>query len=84
LGGALEARGIDASGGKLVSTAEGEIEVEDGVLVIKRIHVRYSLAGCPLDKREAAERAHAHHASRCPVHKSIGNCIAMSTALQFV
>jgi uncharacterized OsmC-like protein len=68
----------------LISTAEGEIEVEDGVLVIKRIRVHYTLKGCPPEKRDAAERAHNHHASRCPVHKSIGNCIAMTTELQFV
>ena len=64
--------------------AEGEIEVEDGVLVIKRIRVHYTLAGCPADKRDAAELAHTHHASRCPVHKSIGDCIAMTTDLEFV
>jgi uncharacterized OsmC-like protein len=68
----------------LISTAEGEIEVEDGVLVIKRIRVHYTLKGCPPEKRDAAERAHSHHASRCPVHKSIGNCIAMTTELQFI
>jgi uncharacterized OsmC-like protein len=67
-----------------VSTAEGEIEVENGVLVIRRILVHYTLAGCPADKRDAAERAHAHHASRCPVHQSIGNCITMSTDLRFI
>jgi len=54
------------------------------VLVIKSIHVRYHLAGCPVDKREAAERSHAFHASRCPVAKSIGGCIAISTELEFV
>jgi uncharacterized OsmC-like protein len=68
----------------LISTAEGEIEVEDGVLVIKRIRVHYTLKGCPPEKRDAAERAHAHHASRCPVHKSIGDCIPMTTELQFI
>jgi len=54
------------------------------VLIIKRIRVHYMLAGCPADKREAAERAHAHHASRCPVHQSIGQCIPMSTELRFI
>jgi uncharacterized OsmC-like protein len=54
------------------------------VLIIKRIRVRYTLAGCPADKREAAERAHAHHPSRCPVYQSIGNCIPMSTELSFI
>ena len=54
------------------------------MLVIKRIRVHYTLAGCPVDQRDAAERAHAHHASRCPVHQSIGRCIEMSTDLRFV
>ena len=67
-----------------MSTAEGDIEVENGVLIIKRIRVHYTLAGCPADKREAAERAHAHHASRCPVYQSIGNCIAINTELSFI
>ena len=68
----------------MVSTSEGDIEVENGVLIIKRIRVHYTLAGCPDDKREAAERAHAHHASRCPVHQSIGASIAMNTDLRFI
>jgi uncharacterized OsmC-like protein len=53
------------------------------VLVIKRIRVRYSLTGCPADKREAAERAHSHHAGRCPVAKSIGGSIEITTRLDF-
>lgn len=57
--------------------------VEDKVLVIKRIHVRYHLTGCPDDRREAAERAHAFHASRCPVAKSIGSAIEITTELEF-
>jgi len=58
--------------------------VEDGVLVVKRIRVRYRLRGCPVEKRAAAERAHEHHARRCPVHQSIGGCVSMTTALEFV
>jgi uncharacterized OsmC-like protein len=54
------------------------------VLVIKRIRVHYRLKDCPPDKREAAERAHQHHARKCPVHQSIGGCITMSTSLEFV
>ena len=51
--------------------------------MIKKITVRYTLRGCPDDKREAAERAHAHHASRCPVAKSIEKAIEISTDLTF-
>ena len=83
-GGALEARGIDASEGRLTSQSEGDVEVENGVLVIKRIRVQYRIRDCPDDTRPAAERAHAHHASRCPVHQSIGGCIPMTTSLEFV
>ena len=84
LGGALEARGIDASGGKLTSESEGDVEVENGVLVIKRIRIHYKLAGCPEDKREAAERAHSAHPVRCPVHQTISHCVPMTTTLEYV
>ena len=57
--------------------------VEDKTLIIKRIRVSYTLSGCPDDKREAAERAHSFHASRCPVARSIGGCIEITTALEF-
>jgi organic hydroperoxide reductase OsmC/OhrA len=45
--------------------------------------VRYTLRGCPAEKRDAAERAHAHHAARCPVAKSIEKAIEVSTQLAF-
>jgi uncharacterized OsmC-like protein len=51
--------------------------------VIKAIRVRYTLKGCPPDKREAAERSHAFHKSRCPVAKSIEKAIEISTDLTF-
>jgi uncharacterized OsmC-like protein len=53
------------------------------VLVIKKIHVRYTLKDCPDDKREAAERSHTFHASRCPVAKSIEKAIEITTELTF-
>jgi uncharacterized OsmC-like protein len=53
------------------------------VLVIKRIRVRYLLRGCPDEKREAAQRAHAFHQARCPVARSIAGSIAISTELDF-
>ena len=51
--------------------------------MIKRITVRYTLRGCPEDKREAAERSHAFHKPRCPVAKSIEKAIEISTSLTF-
>ena len=53
------------------------------MLIIKRIRVRYTLTGCPEEKREAAERSHSFHASRCPVAKSIEKAIEISTDLTF-
>jgi len=63
-GGALEARHIDASGGRLVADVTGEVEKEEGVLVIRRIHVAMKLAA-PESARETAERVHGMYAMRC-------------------
>ena len=46
-GGALEARQIDASDGKLTAEVTGEVETEDNVLVIRRVHGMYAM-NCPL------------------------------------
>ena len=52
--------------------------------MIKKIRVRYTLTGCPDDMREAAERSHSFHASRCPVAKSIEKAIEITTELEFL
>ena len=67
----------------MTAEAEGDVYVEEKVLVIRRISVAYTLRGCPDDKREAAERSHAFHRSRCPVAKSIEKAIEISTSLTF-
>jgi uncharacterized OsmC-like protein len=81
LGGALEARGIPAGEGRLTSEAVGEIEKENNVLVVRRIHVIYHLRVAP-DKREVATRVHSFHIDRCPLARSIGGCIAITTSLE--
>ena len=54
------------------------MEKEDGVLVIKRIHVVYNLeAGA--EHEETIERAHAMHHDRCPVYRSIHTSIDITT-----
>lgn len=60
----------------------GEIEVDDKVLVIRRIHVRYQLRVGPGADRAAIDRAHQAHPSRCPVARSIGACIDITTELE--
>ena len=77
-GGALEARGIPAAGGHLIAEAIGEIETEEKVLVIKRIHVKLRLKASA-EHRETIDRVHAMFADRCPVYRSLRASIAMTT-----
>ena len=79
-GGALEARQIDASGGKLSADVTGEVESEDGVLVIKRIHVDLRL-NAPEDARATVDRVHGMYAMRCPLYRTLHT--AIDHAIQF-
>ncbi len=72
---------MNASGGNLVGEAEGEIEDEDGVLVVKRIGVTYRLKLEPDADRAKVQRAFDSHSSHCPVFRSIGEQIAFSFGL---
>jgi hypothetical protein len=65
----LEARQIDASNERLVSEAVGEVELEDNVLVIRRIHVILKLKA-EASHRETATRVHGFFADRCPVYRT--------------
>ena len=82
-GGALEARQIDASGGKLTGEATGEVETEDGVLVIRRIHVAMTLQA-PEQSRPTVERVHDVYAMRCPLFRTLHNTIALSSSFTLV
>jgi uncharacterized OsmC-like protein len=66
----------------LIGEATGEIEVEDGVLVIKRIHVRYKLRLDPDTDQARVQRAFDHHISRCPVYRSVSGAIDITTELE--
>jgi uncharacterized OsmC-like protein len=68
----------------LTSEAEGDVEAEDGVLVIKRIRVRYRLVVDPDTDLEAVSRAFAHHMPKCPVYRSLQAAIDMTTDLEIV
>ena len=59
----------------------GEIEKEGNVLVVRRIHVTYHLRVAP-EKRPVAERVHGFHAEYCPVARTIGGCVAITTSLE--
>jgi len=60
------------------------VETEDGVLVIRRIHVVFSLRNVRPDQMETASRAHQVFAPQCPVYRSIHRAIAITTELNML
>ena len=58
----------------------GEIELEDNVLVIRRIHVRLKLKA-EQAHWETAHRVHGFFADKCPIYRSLKAAIAMTTEL---
>ena len=79
---ALRVRDINADAEHLHMTAVGEHESEDGVLVLKRIHVVAHLRALT-SQREAVERIFPLFASKCPMHQSIRTAIDITTELDF-
>lgn len=65
-----------------MSETVGEVELEDNVLVIRRIHVVLRLKAREAD-RETAIRVHGFFAGRCPIYRTLKPAIAMTTELVF-
>jgi uncharacterized OsmC-like protein len=63
---------------RLTGLGRGEIELEDNVLVIKRIHVVYELVA-PESARQTIERVHGFHREKCPVYRSLAKAIEITT-----
>ena len=82
-GGALEARQIDASNGKLTADVTGEVETEEGVLVIRRIHVAMRLVA-PEESRGTVERTHGVYAVCCPLYRTLHNAIQLTSSFELV
>jgi uncharacterized OsmC-like protein len=82
-GGALEARQIDASNGKLTADVTGEVETEDGVLVIRRIHVAMRLVA-PEANRETVDRTHAIYPKHCPLYRTLHKAIQLTSSFELV
>jgi uncharacterized OsmC-like protein len=57
--------------------------LEDKVLEIRRITVRYRL-GVPDGSRGEVERVHGFHARYCPVARSVEGAIDIRTELELV
>ncbi len=65
---------------RLVARVTGEVELEEKVLVLRRIHVRMELRAAP-EHREVAERVHGFYAKACPLYRSLGPAIAITSEL---
>jgi hypothetical protein len=80
-GGALEARQIDASNGKLTADVTGEVETEDGVLVIRRIHVAMRLVARETPElKQTVERVHGIYAMNCPLYRTLHKAIQLTSS----
>lgn len=66
----------------MISEGLGEIELQDNVLVIRRIHVRLRLKA-DASHRETAQRVHGFFAGKCPVYLSLKAAIEITTELIF-
>ena len=78
-GGALEARHIDASNGKLVAEVTGEVETEEGFSssAASTWPCNWSL---PSRVREIVERVHGIYAMRCPLYRTLHKAIQLTSS----
>ena len=58
----------------------GEVETEDHVLIIRRIHTTLKLK-TDRSHWETAQRVHGFFADRCPVYRSLKAAIEITTEL---
>ena len=82
LGRALAASKIPVGDGRLQVDAVGELEAEEGVLVIRRIRVTAHLQA-EASQREQAEQTVRQYAMKCPVYRSLYKAIEITTELDF-
>jgi hypothetical protein len=82
--GMLLALGQDTGGSSLAAKATGRIVKEKAVLRVASIHVVYELRRDAGVAESDITRAHAVHQRRCPIARSIGASIALTTELRFL
>ena len=83
LGGALEARQVDVSDGRLMADATGKVELKNGFPVIRRIHVGMRLVA-PEEAREKVECMHGVHALHCPLYRTSHSAIRITSSVDWV
>ena len=57
-----------------MSEVRGEVETEDGVLVIRRIFVHHRVAVSE-NVRSVVEEVHNAYAMQCPLYRTLHRCI---------
>jgi organic hydroperoxide reductase OsmC/OhrA len=77
LNGGLEARGVKLSGSDIVADAVGEMQLRNGLPILKSIVVRYTLR-IPSGTREAVERALSRHMEKCPTAATLRGAVDVS------
>jgi uncharacterized OsmC-like protein len=83
--GALDARKVNAKEGRLTCEVRGEVENDEGVLVIKRVHVSHKLrADNPDEVRETVDRLHGTYARSCPVYRSLSPAFQISSSVEVI
>lgn len=82
-GAALEAGQIDASSGRLTADATGDVETEEGVLVIRRIRVSIRLVA-PEEVKQIVERVHGIYAKHCPLYRTLHKAIQLTSSYVLV
>ena len=80
---ALAARQIKTGQGALTSEVRGEVEIEDGVLVIRRIHVAHRLA-VPESAHAVVEEVHESYPNHCPLYRTLRGAIEITSSYELV
>lgn len=74
LKGALEVRGVKLEPDAIRATARGINELREGVPVLTRIEIRYTLR-IPNSAREVVDRALVRHRDKCPTAVSLKGAV---------
>ena len=66
-----------------MAVVTGEVELEEKVLVLRRVHARMELRASEA-QRETAQRVHGFYAEACPLYRSLRAAIAITSELVFL
>lgn len=76
LNGALEVRQVSLPPDAISATVEGINEIVDGIPLLTRVDITYSLR-IPAGTREVVERALSRHQTKCPTARSLEGSVAI-------